>query len=110
MKYICVPISYEAMQRLNYNCCEDGDLIELQLDEDKFRDLWRTTIFGALNAELGLMIEEFEDAQITDIDQLMRTEAILKHFARLDLGDDLDKLLDLTKDAITFKTGLFFFF
>ena len=36
MKTISVPNSLEAMMRLDYNCCNEGDLSEYQLSNEYF--------------------------------------------------------------------------
>lgn len=61
MKTISVPLSLEAMQRLNFDVCVDGDLVELELSQSQFDYCWKIGFFRSLNSHLGLLIDEYED-------------------------------------------------
>ncbi|HFC92816.1 MAG TPA: hypothetical protein ENJ51_08400 [Leucothrix mucor] len=55
MKNITVPINQEAMEKLNYDACEDDELIELYLDENQYKELWSSKILEAFNEKLGIL-------------------------------------------------------
>lgn len=110
MKYIVVPTSFNAMQRLDYDSCVEGDLIELILDDEAFYKLWNTNIFHILNAEFQIMIDDHEDEKITDMRHLIRTQAHIDYLSKTYPDENLKKLSELTKSALNYKTGLFFFF
>lgn len=59
MKYISVPLTQQAMERLDYDCCKLSDLF-----------------ITLLNGTLHICINDFEDEYVTDIRKL-------KHMARL---------------------------
>ncbi|HDL8787539.1 TPA: hypothetical protein PXS75_002325, partial [Yersinia enterocolitica] len=49
MKSITVPVSTEAMNRLDFDECIAGDLIEMNLDEPEFEKIWNSGVFDKLN-------------------------------------------------------------
>lgn len=49
MKYISVPVNTSAMERLDFDCCVDGDLIELTFDEDNYANLLKSNVINQLN-------------------------------------------------------------
>ncbi len=61
MKLISVPLTREAMHRLNYNQCIPGDLEELELDDEVYREIWSTNFFDIINKELDTNIDDYED-------------------------------------------------
>ncbi|WP_157591464.1 hypothetical protein [Permianibacter aggregans] len=40
MKLLTVPVSKDAIERLDLDACFDGDLIEVALSEEEFNELW----------------------------------------------------------------------
>ena len=40
MKVISVPVSLEAMKRLDYDLSIDGDLIEINLTNELYDEIW----------------------------------------------------------------------
>lgn len=110
MKIISVPVNLEAMNRLDYDICEESDLIEINLDNEDFRVLWETGVLDVLNKKLGIMIDDFEDESI-GTEQIPLAKAIVAKFAELipnvKVLKDLKYLVDVAEEK---KTGVFFFF
>lgn len=110
MKQICVPTSMEAMQRLDLNQSHSGDLVELNLSSEEFKEIWATGIFKLLNNSLNKLIDEHEDAVIY-FEELQYAESIVREVLENNQNDLLlNKLLDLVKSATIYQTGIFFFF
>jgi|GEM_PF-2192040 len=61
MKCISVPLTQQAMERLDYDCCKPGDLFEVVLNATDERALAETDIITLLNASLNICIDDFED-------------------------------------------------
>ncbi len=111
MKNITVPINQEAMEKLNYDACEDDELIELYLDENQYKELWSSKILEAFNEKLNIMIDDFEDESIYNIESLKLSRNITIDFIKISPhNNSLKKLLKLIDIAIENKTGIFFYF
>lgn len=111
MKKIIVPVSVEAMSRLDFDENIEGDLIELALNKRSFDELWGLGIFERLNSSLDICIDDYEDESITESDNLNVAREIIAHAAEEMIENgDLAQLLLMTDKAIACKTGLFFFF
>lgn len=110
MKYISVPVNTSAMERLDFDKCIDGDLIELTLDKDNYANLLKSNVIQQLNNELGLNIDDYEDEKITDIDKLIIARNIIENTIMSNNSEVLIKLLTQVENAIKYKTGLFFYF
>jgi hypothetical protein len=110
MKYISVPTSLEAMQRLDFDECIDGDLLELTISDEQFNCLLGTGLISELNNSIGVNIDEFEDEKITDINKLTIAKTIAEK-ACATKSDQISQLvLSQIDKAIALKTGVFFFF
>ena len=107
MKYIPVPISLDAMERLDKDKNLTGDLYEILLTEDEFSYLWEHNIFKILNNYLNINIDDYEDESITNYEDLVVMKDVLESNNKNYI---VQKLLDLTELAIKYKTGIFFFF
>lgn len=83
MKLISVPLTREAMHRLNYNQCIPGDLEELELDDDVYREIWSTNFFDVINRELDKNIDDYEDESICDHNRLNRLLNIISRYIHI---------------------------
>ncbi|WP_246883460.1 hypothetical protein [Pseudomonas protegens] len=63
-KWIVVPTSKEAQQRLDLDQCLPGDLEELALSPEQWATLSRSDLLPSLNRALGTLIDDYEDASI----------------------------------------------
>jgi hypothetical protein len=109
-RLIVVPTSKEAEQRLDYNKCTDNDLIEYNLNEVEFDELYDIGFFAELNDKLGLMIDDYESEEILE-DKLKNLEDVMECY----LGENprnilLSNLNNLFQVAYEKRTGVFFFF
>lgn len=111
MKCISVPVSLTAMHRLKYDECIDGDLVEIYFNDEEYNALWDTNVFNAINKSLHINIDDYEDEGIVNIGDLCKTQSLIK---KMLLGDSSNQLLKLllsqVERAISFNTGVFFFF
>lgn len=111
MKNITVPINQEAMEKLNYDTCEKDELIELYLDENQYKELWNSKVLEAFNEKINIMIDDFEDESIHNIEYLKLSRNIAIDFIKINPhNNSLKKLLELIDIAIENKTGIFFYF
>ncbi|WP_392564732.1 hypothetical protein RHO13_04805 [Orbus wheelerorum] len=111
-KYISTPIHQEAMNRLDYDECIDGDLIELILSSEEYKELWDTQIFKKINNTISTNIDDYEDCSIVNIKELEIIENIVQEQIKITIQGQilLGKFLYIIKQAIIYKTGVFFFF
>ncbi|TDQ51319.1 hypothetical protein [Permianibacter aggregans] len=110
MKLLTVPVSKDAIERLDLDACFDGDLIEVALSEEEFNELWGTGIFNVLNDQLSVMIDDFEDESISN-DKLSDAWVLVK--AKLEGMPDcapLKRLLSQIENAQRFNTEIYFYF
>jgi hypothetical protein len=111
MKVISVPITLDAMLRLDTDSCLDGDLVELELTQVDFDYLWESGFFDELNNELSLMIDDFEDESIEYIDIDKAIDILDRYLQKSGQdGSCFLKIKTLFKLANDRKTGIFFYF
>ena len=107
---VVVPISKEAKFRLDYDMCEDNDLVEYSLSEEKFYKLFNLGFFHQLNAKLNLMIDDYEYEEILE-DKLDLLKVFMNDFKQQHPDNQiLNDLNELFKVAYNKRTGVFFFF
>lgn len=107
---VVVPISKQAEFRLDYDECEDNDLVEYPLSEEKFYKLFDMGFFHQLNAELDLMIDDYEQEEILEnkLDQLkVFMNSFMQQHSDNHILNDLNELFQIAYDK---QTGVFFFF
>ncbi|MBC3271080.1 hypothetical protein HU765_14150 [Pseudomonas sp. SWRI81] len=110
MKTISVPLSIDAMHRLDLDECLPGDLEELLLSKEEFLDLSKTGAIEEINSTLSKLIDEYEDERIQGQTDL---ESALQIFQKIFIttnSDTLRKIIHLNEMAIKYNTGMFFFF
>lgn len=111
MKCLSVPVNTAAMERLEYDDCTDGDLVEVFLDDCDYKKLWGTGVFNLINDKLGKNIDDYEDERIIGLNDLYQAQEITNERALFNPSDDiLNQLLSQINLAIKFDTGLFFYF
>jgi len=111
MKIISVPMTSDAMNRLDTDSCIKGDLTELELSQAQIDRLWELGLFGALNDEFNLIIDDFEDESI-ELKHIEKSISIIDDYIQKNNHDDscLYSIKVLFELANTKKTGVFFFF
>src|ERR1700748_2608384 len=65
MKTICVPKNVLAQERLDYDVCEEGDLIRFDLDNDSLQQLFNSGFFYRINKIANRIIDDYESEEIT---------------------------------------------
>lgn len=108
MKVICVPVSVDAMKRLDYDLSIDGDLIEVNLTNELYDDIWKSGFFDEVNLSINKNIDDYEDEFIDKKDELELLLIIISRY--LDKNIFFIELYELVKVAIKSSTGVFFFF
>ncbi|HBO21360.1 MAG TPA: hypothetical protein DD649_00530 [Providencia sp.] len=110
MKIITIPLSEEAMHRLDYNESIDGDLLELELSDNQLHILNKINLFETINYKLGLNIDDYEDESLHDMNKIESLNEILKSVLNEENKNIIDSILELTNMALSRKTGVFFYF
>lgn len=109
--YISVPKDKVAQEALEFNRATDEQLLEMKLNEEKFRLLDKADIFYLINDECNTVIDEYEEDSITELELLDKCIKLLDNFkADGELKELIDKLIELVKEARSRKTGIFFYF
>ena len=110
MKLIVVPLTRDALERLDTDSNIEGDLSELLLSNKHFIELWESDIFNKLNESLSIMIDDFEDEQIS-IKQIPEAKKIV--LGTIKENQDVKPLIDLLDQlelAEQKETAVFFYF
>ncbi|CTV48398.1 hypothetical protein FJ881_11495 [Escherichia albertii] len=111
MKCISVPLTKQAMERLDYDCCKPGDLFDVVLNAADEQALAETDIITLLNATLHICIDDFEDEHVTDISKLKHMAALIEQTLITHPENSfLNTLLIQTRRALAASTGVFFYF
>ncbi|MGZ0781754.1 hypothetical protein ACXM5X_02080 [Pseudomonas saponiphila] len=108
-KWIVVPTSKDAMQRLDLDQCLPGDLEELALSAEQWTALCSSDLLPSLNHALGTLIDDYEDASIQGRAALATALSILTQTATAE-DELIHKLIALNRLALERDTGLFFYF
>lgn len=111
MKYISVPVNAAAMERLDFDTCHPNDLLEVTFNEVEYAKLWQSGIIKEINDRLDVCIDDYEDEKLIGIENLVILKELVEDFLLADKNNmSLYKLKSQIDNAITFKTGIFFYF
>mgnify|MGYP001008123010 FL=1 len=114
MKQIIVPLSAEAMKKLDYDQADDDELYIVKLSEQEVDLLFEKNFFNRINEIIDTYIDDYEDEEIIDLRKLVILKNFLQDTSNQEWADIPPKIyqniLFLTKLAIAKQTGLFFFF
>ena len=114
MKQIIVPLSAEAMKKLDYDQANDNELYVFELSEQEVNLLFEKNLFDEINEIIDTYIDDYEDEKIIDLRKLIILKNFLQdnsHRALTDIPPRIHQnILFLTQLAIFKQTGLFFFF
>lgn len=108
MRYICSPISKNAMDNLNIGIENEDELLDIAIDDEQYKKMWDLGFFNEINLVLNKYIDDYEDESITstfDLIKLMELNCKYKKNGGVFL--EIEKLI---LNAINNKTGVFFFF
>lgn len=109
MKCISVPVSQDAVQRLDFDESIDGDLFEVTLTDEQFNALFRTGVLSELNKLIEINIDEFEDEKIVGKRDLKIARRLLGQLSASD-SVKVGVLLSQIDKAIEYDTGVYFYF
>jgi len=112
-KTICVPKSKDALDRLDYNKTEEGDLFEISLDADVFLELFKIGFFQAINRLAHSNIDDFEDDAIIEesyLKNILNSDIFNEQKYNVDVFKIVKKIEELFLQALKYKTGIFFYF
>ncbi|MFC2306780.1 hypothetical protein [Neisseria elongata] len=114
MKQIIVPLSAEAMKKLDYDQADDDELYIVKLSEQEVNLLFEKNFFNRINEIIDTYIDDYEYEEIIDLRKLVILKNFLQDTSNQEWADIPPKIyqniLFLTKLAIAKQTGLFFFF
>jgi len=111
-RYIVTPKDKRAEELLDLNNAPENDLIELVLTDEQFEKLTVFGVFSGLNDIVGTSIDDFEDECIKSSEKL---RIGLKYFKAIPLEDETmvnikEKIVSIFEEALSRKTGVYFFF
>lgn len=108
--YISVPVNQDAMKRLDYDECIQGDLVEYTPTESEYEQLFKSGLIEALNNATGSMIDHSEDAVIS-IQHLEKAKQIIKQISTDNPNQPIfTQVYEMTEQAQLYNTGVFFYF
>ncbi|CNK29115.1 Uncharacterised protein [Yersinia pseudotuberculosis] len=113
MKCISVPTSQEAMSRLDFDKCIDGDVIDLNITDEQYRSLVELGLIRLMNDLFDICIDEFEDEKIVGVDSLTQARLLIEndfHSSENSENEAVNLLLSQVNKATEYETGLFFYF
>lgn len=111
MKYISVPISKQAMARLDYDQHSSADVIEQVLSQSEIDTLFRTGFFATINEAASVNIDDFETESIVSETSIgLAINAAREHVMSYPDLVYSPKILFLLQEALRLKTGIFFSF
>lgn len=112
MKTICVTKDLAALNRLDDDANHPEDLIEVNLTNHVFGQLWTLGFFDAINKLTGSIIDDFENESITDaatIKKVVESDAF-DNFSDKNLEKTAQAIKLLFAEALNRKTGIHFYF
>lgn len=104
-KIITVPKNKQAEYDLDYNIAKNEQLVELEITDDEFNQLWENGVFFMINDIASCNIDEFEDDCIQDT---VAIEKILHELKESDL--DLKSIEKMFELALKYNTSIHFYF
>jgi hypothetical protein len=105
-----VPTSQEAMSRLDFDKCNDGDLIEFNITNEHYNALVELGLIRLMNDLFDIHIDEFEDEKIVGVDDLTQARLLINNHFHSSANEAVNILLFQLNKAIEHQTGVFFYF
>ncbi|HKM98084.1 MAG TPA: hypothetical protein VJY99_15510 [Buttiauxella sp.] len=110
MKYISVPVSPEAMDKLDYCDNAEGELIDFTISDEQYNTLVSIGLIGLMNTLFDINIDEYEDEKLTGIENLEKAKLFADKEYSSSEDEAVQGFLSQLNKAIEYKTGIFFFF
>jgi len=109
IRYITVPKDKNASIALDFDTAKADELIEWQLTETEFMELWNLKLFDQINSSCQTMIDDYESERITET-MLLKQCFTLTTQAQKQANGSVKRFSEMIKYAIDFETGLYFYF
>ncbi|MFY0256539.1 hypothetical protein ACDQ55_21610 [Chitinophaga sp. 30R24] len=106
---IVVPKDSGAEHALNYDEATPDQLIEVELNEVEFKDLWETGFFEFINSIADANIDNYEDESIVEREKLKKVLSS-DIFTRNIIANTVNQIRYLFEEAIKRETGIYFYF
>lgn len=112
-KIISVPLTEQANKALYFGQDVENDVTDVVLSQGEFDALWRDGIWDKINVNFNLWIDEYEDENISDLENINR---LIKYLENVEVSDHpmaisgLQKFFKQLKVAAEKKTAVFFYF
>lgn len=104
-KKIIVPKDKQAEIALDYDTATPEQIIELNLADDEFENLWNEGIFALISNLSNCNIDDYEDEHITDLDLILKSLHELKKTINSPV-----KIIKMFELALLYKTSIHFYF
>ena len=108
IRYIIVPKNQDAIMALDYDMAKPEQLIEWELSQDEFMELWNLKIFDKINTTCDTIIDDCEDENISEINDLIQCSLMINQMKNKQKS--IQKFFIMIQYAIDFQTGIFFYF
>lgn len=109
IRYITVPKDKDAEIALDYDTAKPEQLIEWELSQEEFVELWNLQIFDKINSTCDTIIDDYEDESITEPNSLYQCSIIINQTKNYGNGS-VKRFSEMVRTAIDLKTGLYFYF
>jgi hypothetical protein len=111
-KFITVPKNEDAMSKLDLDMAMPDDLIELAISNQELEYLETIYFIDTINLHCHTLIDNYEEEVIIDITLLKSLIEILeeKYYRKCYNTNLLSSIINLFKEAVLRKTGVYFFF
>lgn len=96
----------DALNRLNYNICENGDLLEIIIEESEFDSLLKTGLFVEINKKLDVLVGDYEDELIFFKDFEVLGKILYESICINPSNKTLHKVYLIYEIACILKTGM----
>ena len=109
MKLVSVPLTTEALHRLDLDESLPGDIEELELSDEDYALIYKSGALDKINSSLGKMLDEYEDESIQGRSSLSASLIIFNEAYNTTRYDVISRIISLNKIAIENDTGMFFY-
>lgn len=103
-KIIFVPKDKEAEYALDIDSAVPEQLVEFELTNEEFDELWNSGVFSLINKISGGNIDDFEDEHITDLNIIGK---VLDELKKNRINSDIVRMFEL---ALKYRTSIHFYF
>ena len=109
MKLVLVPLTTEALRRLDLDESLPGDIVELELSDEDYALISKSGVLDKINSSLGKMLDEYEDESIQGRSSLSASLIIFNEAYNTTGYDAISRIINLNEIAIENDTGMFFY-